>query len=87
MPALLREVSVTLIQEKYHGFAKIYTDGSVDKVNNKEGAAYYCPETGDSFSLPCDVSSSMNAELLALNAALEFYKAIDARDILSLIHI
>lgn len=59
-----------MISSKYCNHVKIFTDGSVDLENGLAGAGFFNQSTGEKFFVPASSNSSMDAELLAINAAL-----------------
>ena len=66
---VLRQEFLALLNDRYQEYTKIYTDGSVDLKESKSGAGYYI-QTGESYFIPCSSVSSLDAELLAINASL-----------------
>ena len=60
------------IKEEYHNYIHIYTDGSLSKIDDESGAAYFVEQTGEDYLIPCNSTSSMDTELCAIHAALQY---------------
>ena len=70
LPGELRSETLDMLSTQYSNFVKIFTDGSVDLRQNKSGAGFFNQNSGEIFFAPSNGASSMDAELLAINAAL-----------------
>lgn len=66
----LKRETLKMIHRTYVGFNVIYTYGSVNFNEGKVGAGFYNQENSEKYYTPASSRSNMDAELLALNAAL-----------------
>ena len=82
-PLVLRAIAQQIIAENYNQYVHIYMDGSLDTQGKRSGAGYFIPSTQESFLVPANSCSSVDTELLAINAALTCCLTLH----LSLIHI
>ena len=73
---LLLKSTFMEIKEEYHNYNHIYTDGSLSKIDNESGAAYFVEQTGEDYLIPSNSISSMEAELCAIHAALQYCKVL-----------
>lgn len=59
-----------MIHSSYSNFLRIYTDGSLNLLGSSSGARYNNKESGEKYYSPSNAQSSMDMELLVINAAL-----------------
>ncbi|KAJ4440738.1 hypothetical protein ANN_08962 [Periplaneta americana] len=69
-PYILKLDSMELLCSTYKDHLQIYTDGSLNPNNGTSGAGYYIQKYQESYFIPCSSSSSLDTELLAIDAAL-----------------
>ncbi|KAJ4444903.1 hypothetical protein ANN_06701 [Periplaneta americana] len=70
-PYILKLDTMELLCSTYKDHLQIYTDGSLNPNNGTSGAGYYIPKYQESYFIPCSSSSSLDTELLAIDAALQ----------------
>lgn len=70
-----------LLCSTYKDHLQIYTDGSLNPNNGTSGAGYYIPKYQESYFIPCSSSSSLDTELLAIDAALQCVTQISEKSI------
>ncbi|KAJ4437986.1 hypothetical protein ANN_13925 [Periplaneta americana] len=61
-----------LICSTFKDHLQIYTDGSIKPDDGTSEAGYYIPKYQESYFIPCSSSSSLDTELLAIDAALQY---------------
>ena len=59
------------LQERYSTHTKIYTDGSLNREEQKAGAGIYIPVTGATIHIPLQTKSIVDAEMTAIHRAIQ----------------
>ncbi|KAJ4451423.1 hypothetical protein ANN_02885 [Periplaneta americana] len=70
-PYILKLDAIELICSTYKDHLQIYTVGSLNTDDGTSGAGYYIPKYRESYFIPCSSSSSLDTELLVIDAALQ----------------
>ena len=73
---LLQQLALEIINEDYKDCSTVYTDGSLNASAGKAGAGIYIPSEDIEIILPLPPCSILNAELLAIQRALQEIQAL-----------
>ena len=75
LPDLVKVTALEVIDRKYQGHARIYTDGSKNPDSGLTGASVFDPTSGEHLSYRCtDHLSIYSTELIAINEAIDLVK-------------
>ena len=74
--ALLQQLYLAVIHEDYEDCTPVYTDGSLDPTTGSAGSGIFFPSENMDIILPLPSCSILNAELLAIQRALQQIKSL-----------